>query len=482
MYQFFHPDYTPARQGGLGLLFQSATFLIVFLGTLLAVYFGVWWLFRGRVAAANVVLFLGSVAFYLWGERFQGVLLLSSLVVNYGLGLLASRKAKLATWLSVLFNLSLLLWYKYAGFVAGQFGFTFSTPKSLPLAISFFTFQAMSYVFDVARGQVPVEKNFIRFGVFVFLFPHLIAGPIVRYQHLAASLRQRTVSVAQFADGVQRFVFGLAKKLILADTFAVVADQAFGYTPALLGAGAAWLGVLCYALQVYFDFSGYSCMAIGLAKMFGFEFQENFQHPYIAQSLTEFWRRWHISLSTWFRDYVYIPLGGNRGGVARTTRNLLVVFVLCGLWHGANWTFLIWGLLHGVVLILERVWLGKVLAKVWLPLRLVYTLLVLLISWVFFRAEDLTRAVGYLAAMVRWTPSPTQVVDLWSVKLTWMLPIGLLCCLPWQDWLSGVSSRMKGWWLSYVRNWLAVGTLVLFWMSMSQLVAGKHVPFIYFRF
>jgi alginate O-acetyltransferase complex protein AlgI len=464
------------------VLFQSASFLVVFLLTLLAVYFGVYWLCRGRVGGANLVLFLGSVAFYLWGERFQGILLLTSLVMNYGLGLLASKRAKLASWLAVVLNLCLLFWFKYAGFVCGQFGLEVSTPKLLPLAISFFTFQAMSYVLDVARGQVPAEKNFIRFGVFVFLFPHLIAGPIVRYKHLAASLRERTISAEQFADGVQRFMLGLAKKLILADTFAAVADQAFGYSPGALSAGAAWLGVVCYALQVYFDFSGYSCMAIGLAKMFGFEFQENFQYPYIAQSLTEFWKRWHISLSSWFRDYLYIPLGGNRGSSARTVFNLLVVFVLCGLWHGANWTYLVWGLLHGGVLILERFWLGKVIEKTWMPLRFVYMQMVLMLSWVLFRCESLTHAFNYLKAMVRWTPTKTQVIDLWSTKMAWMLPIGVVCCLPWRTWLLSWKPNTTNWLPSLTRNWIAVATLVLFWMSMSQLVAGKHVPFIYFRF
>jgi alginate O-acetyltransferase complex protein AlgI len=453
------------------VLFQSATFLLVYLLALLAMYFGVLWLSAGRVGPANVVLFLGSVAFYVWGERFQAALLLSSLVMNYGLGILAGRRARLASWLAVLLNVSLLVWYKYAGFVAVQFGIVLNTPKSLPLAISFFTFQAISYVLDVARGQVPPERNFIHFGLFVFLFPHLVAGPIVRYQHLAASLRQRTVTAQQFADGVQRFIQGLAKKLILADTFAAVADQAFGYSPGFLNAGAAWLGVLCYALQVYFDFSGYSCMAIGLAKMFGFEFQENFQHPYIAQSLSEFWRRWHISLSSWFRDYVYIPLGGNRAGPWRTVRNLLVVFVLCGLWHGANWTFVVWGLFHGAVLILERLWLGEVLKKLWLPMRWSYMMLVVLVSWVFFRAENLPLAVQYLKAMTRFASTQTQVVDLWSAKLAWMLPIGLVCCVPWR-----IPSN------SITRIGLAVATLVLFWLSMTQLVAGKHVPFIYFRF
>ena len=464
------------------MLFQSASFLTVFLLTLLAVYFGVWWLCRGRVGGANLVLFLGSVAFYLWGERFQGILLLTSLVMNYGLGLLASKRARLASWLTVILNLCLLFWYKYAGFVCGQFGLAIGTPQLLPLAISFFTFQAMSYVLDVARGQVPAEKNFIRFGVFVFLFPHLIAGPIVRYKHLAASLRERTATAEQFAEGVQRFIFGLAKKLILADTFAVVADQAFGYTPGALGAGAAWLGVVCYALQVYFDFSGYSCMAIGLAKMFGFEFQENFQHPYIAQSLTEFWKRWHISLSSWFRDYVYIPLGGNRGSSVRTVFNLLVVFVLCGLWHGANWTYLAWGLLHGGVLILERFRLGRIIEKTWLPLRFVYTQMVLMLSWVFFRSESLSQIGGYLTAMFRFGPAEIQFVDLWSTKLAWLMPVGILCCLPVRQWATGLRPIPNGWWPSLARGLVAVATVLVFWASISQVVAGKHVPFIYFRF
>ena len=464
------------------MLFQSASFLTVFLLTLLTVYFGVLWLCRGRVGGANLVLFLGSVAFYLWGERFQGVLLLTSLVMNYGLGLLAGKQARLASWLAVLLNVTLLVWYKYAGFAFGQFGLAISTPKTLPLAISFFTFQAMSYVLDVARGQVPAEKNLVRFGLFVFLFPHLIAGPIVRYHHLAASLRHRAVTVEQFADGVQRFIFGLAKKLILADTFAVVADQAFGYTPGALSAGAAWLGIVCYALQVYFDFSGYSCMAIGLAKMFGFEFQENFQHPYISQSLTEFWRRWHISLSSWFRDYLYIPLGGNRVGSWRTARNLIVVFLLCGLWHGANWTFVVWGLLHGAVLVLERFCLSKVLAKTWVPVRVTYTLLVVLIAWVFFRAESLSQAMSYVTALCRWSPAEIQIVDLWCVKLTWLLPVGVLCCLPVRAWVIGLRPMATGWWPGLARGAVAVTTVMVFWASISQVVAGKHVPFIYFRF
>ncbi len=264
---------------------------------------------------------------------------------------------------AVVFNFGLLGYFKYAGFVCRNLsplweelgGRAFSAGDvHLPIGISFFSFQAMSYVIDVYRRDVPADRNFLRFGLYVFLFPHLIAGPIVRYRDIAGQLKQRPASLDQFAEGVRRLVAGLGKKLLIADTLAVTADAAFQVPPGELSLAAAWLGLVCYSLQIYFDFSGYSDMAIGLGKLFGFDFLENFRHPYAASSITDFWRRWHISLSSWFRDYVYIPLGGNRVGPFATYRNLLIVFLLCGLWHGANWTFLIWGLWHGLFLVGER--------------------------------------------------------------------------------------------------------------------------------
>jgi alginate O-acetyltransferase complex protein AlgI len=484
--------------------FQSPTFLFLFLPAVLGGYHLAQLSLRGgrvRHEVQNLFLFAASVFFYAWGEQFRVGLLLGSWAVNYLLALFAERHPRAGSVVAVVANLALLGWLKYAGFVAtalggvwpsvGELAPSLPQVEHLPLGVSFFTFQAISYVLDVAGGKLPADRHPIRYGVFVFLFPHLIAGPIVRYADLAGQLRTRPVGVERFAAGVRRFVIGLAKKLLLANTFAVVADDVFATAPHHLGASAAWLGVACYALQISFDFGGYSDMAIGLGKMFGFDFAENFRHPYSAASVTDFWRRWHISLSSWFRDYLYIPLGGSRAGPVRTYLNLLLVFALCGLWHGANWTFLAWGLWHGGFLVVERLGLGAVLAKAWPPLRHAFTLLAVLVGWVFFRATSLAHAAGVLAAMAGLSGGGEKVADdLWKPRLLVALPVGVLACLPVLPWAVRVRDRLAERWGTLggsaveagvgLANVLAVGVLLV--AVGTQVVAGTHSPFIYFRF
>ncbi len=490
----------------IDLYFNSPVFLYLFLPAILLVYHVVPAVIRLRgqphSVFTNLFLFGASLFFYAWGEYVYVFVLYASLAVNYLLArwaawsLARSRSARPVAILAVALNLALLIWFKYVGFrvatLVGQ-GLTSAAmaipapPDHLPIGISFFTFQAISYVLDVCRNEIPAERNFLNFGLYVFLFPHLIAGPIVRYRDIAAQLAVRPVGLERFAEGVRRLGIGLAKKLLLADTFAEAAEAAFGkhdlpVSAAELTMAAAWLGVLFYGLQIYFDFSGYSDMAIGLGKMFGFDFLENFRYPYIAESVTKFWRRWHISLSSWFRDYVYVPLGGNRGGAAKTYRNLLIVFVLCGLWHGANWTFLLWGLYHGAFLIVERLGLGSFLAKWPQPFRHSYALVAVGCGWVFFRTDDPWHAGEYFASLVRIDGGIVTAGDIWNPKLTAALPAGLLACLPVLPWLKRVAAA-RGEPTANLLGFLGtLGIAACYLGASMQMVAKTYSPFIYFRF
>jgi len=339
----------------------------------------------------------------------------------------------------------------------------------------------MSYVIDVYRREVPAQRSFLLFGLYVFLFPHLIAGPIVRYKDIAGQLASRAITDDSFALGIKRFVIGLAKKMLLANTLAQAADAIFKLPADQLSAGAAWLGIVCYTLQIYFDFSGYSDMAIGLGKMFGFDFLENFRYPYIASSVTEFWRRWHISLSSWVRDYLYIPLGGNRKGRFRTYANLMVVFLLCGLWHGASWTFIVWGAFHGLFLVVERLGLGAMLERAWKPLRHAYVLLAVMVGWVFFRANDVGHGFEYLAAMGGMASGAYLAADFWTLELAFMLPLAVLCATPVRPWVEDRVGKVRG--LADVGELGRIaGLAVLFFASATQMAAGSYSPFIYFRF
>tara|TARA_R110002072_G_scaffold68753_5_gene167057 strand:+ start:456 stop:1889 length:1434 start_codon:yes stop_codon:yes gene_type:complete len=389
------------------MLFASPLFLFLFLPIVLTLNYLLPVRFR------NAVLLVASLFFYAWGEPLYVMLMLASISANYFFGLAIDRhrhSESLKLWLVVGlgFNLLLLVGFKYANFLIDNLNVLLqmvSIPPilieavHLPLGISFFTFQAMSYIADVYRGTAVVQTRFVNIALYISLFPQLIAGPIVRYHDVAKQIVSRKIDSRLFVSGIRRFVMGLAKKLLIANSLGSVADTVFAMPGGELGFALAWLGILCYALQIYFDFSGYSDMAIGLGRMFGFRFLENFNYPYIAQSLQDFWRRWHISLSGWFRDYLYISLGGNRINPFRTYLNLFIVFFLCGLWHGASWNFVIWGLVHGGFLVIERAGLGRLLRRTSRPFRHLYTLVVVCVAWVFFRAEELSYAWEYLGNM-----------------------------------------------------------------------------------
>ncbi len=485
------------------MVFSSTTFLFLFLPlTLIAS------LLAGK-RFRNHVLLAASLFFYFWGEGIYTLLLLFCILTTFVSGKMVSRHGaagKPALILGITLNLIPLFLCKYLEFfiqIANQILAIASISPipsvrvHLPAGISFFTFQAISYLIDVHRQVVPAEKKLLNCGLYIAMFPQLIAGPIVRYQDIARELVQRTINRAGFAEGAERFVFGLAKKVLLADPLGVKADKIFALSAPSLAPGEAWLGAICFSLQIYYDFSGYSDMAIGLGRMFGFHLPENFNYPYISSSMREFWRRWHISLSTWLRDYLYIPLGGNRKGQLRTMINLLIVFLLCGLWHGANWTFLVWGLWHGLFLVGERLFPWQ--QNTW-PRRLagwLYTQGAVLLGWVIFRSTTLAGAWEFIETM--FTPAK------WPDDLFWQyltadpmllaeLIFGIAISLPAFAWLrrqvqsplqetenapAGSCFALQLIFASLFRLAL-FGTLVYF--SLITIAARAYHPFLYFQF
>lgn len=487
------------------MVFSSRVFLFLFLPLTLALH-----------AAApkrlrNFVLLVASLLFYTWGEPRQFGLMLISIALNHGLGLAAgaTRGKPSRRWVvavTVAANIGLLAYFKYAGFFVdavnsaitpfGWAAFSFGS-VALPVGISFFTFQAMSYVIDVARGEAEPQRNPIDTALYISLFPQLIAGPIVRYVDVAAQMNERSVTLAGFADGVRRFVVGLAKKVLLANALATGADTIFNLPDAGLSPSIAWLGIVCYALQLYFDFSGYSDMAVGLGLLFGFRFVENFNHPYAARSITDFWRRWHLSLSTWFRDYLYVPLGGNRRGAVRTYANLLVVFLLCGLWHGANWTFLAWGAFHGAFLIFERAGGGRLLGALPRVAQHLYALVVLCFGWVLFRADTIPHATAFWRAMIGLgdAAEAKPVAEYLSSGLVVALVVACGVAVPLGSGVVEVLGRLResigrrerrqpaGWWFDSLSAAVRTTSIaVLFVASAAALMASTYNPFIYFRF
>jgi alginate O-acetyltransferase complex protein AlgI len=483
--------------------FSTTVFLFLFLPLLLLLHF----LSPRRLR--NPLLLAASLLFYLWGEKGYILVLLASIALNYLLGLWLERlqtprRRRGALILAVAVNLGLLAFFKYAVFAVENINdarvalhlVPFRLPRvHLPLGISFFTFHALSYVLDVYRREVRALKNPINFALYISFFPQSIAGPIVRYSDLANQLARRTISREDFAEGVRRFVFGLSKKMLIANTLAAPADAIFALPAEALSPVLAWLGIVCYTLQIYFDFSGYSDMAIGLARMFGFTFKENFHYPYVSRSITEFWRRWHISLSSWFRDYLYIPLGGNRRGTIRTYFNLLTVFFLCGLWHGASWAFVGWGLYHGVFLVLERGRWGRLLDKTPVPLRMTYALLAVMVGWVFFRAATFTQALSFLATMSGCGANAASIYSpavYLPTDVVLALLAGIVASTPLLPWLQGLQARPLDAALkrprlaSLLQGLFAAATVAaqaaMLLASASLLAAGTHNPFIYFRF
>jgi alginate O-acetyltransferase complex protein AlgI len=476
------------------MVFSSPIFLFLFLPITLGIYY----MLRGR--ARNLWLLGASLVFYGWGEPKFLFVMLASIVSNFLLALWIersrnTRQARIALTLAVVINIGLLATFKYANFFVDGFNSAAEVLSlrqllipaiALPIGISFFTFHALSYVIDVYRGDAPAQRNPFDMALYISLFSQLVAGPIIRYHDIAPQLHERSVTPAMFGRGVERFIVGLGKKVLIANTLAVPADLIFSLPGEQLTTSVAWLGVLCYTFQIYFDFSGYSDMAIGLGLMFGFRFLENFNYPYISQSVTEFWRRWHISLSTWFRDYLYIPLGGNRVPPWRVYVNLITVFFLCGLWHGASLNFIIWGLYHGTFLVLERMRLSRWLASSWAPVRHIYVLLMVMVGWVFFRAASLPDAWSFLQAMTGHSTASSleQPLALYlDSGVLLALIVGIVGSTPILPAIKRWCERSASIGLALGSNAvevLALGSILM--VSGMLLAAGTYNPFIYFRF
>lgn len=456
------------------MLFSTPFFLFLFLPTTLLVYFSLPSRFR------NVFLLLASLFFYGWGEPFFLAVMGASIVWNYVWGIVIGkvRSGKLPLFIGITGNLLLLFCFKYLNFCVSSLsrllehlGCNSLVIKHiiLPLGISFFTFQSISYLVDVYRDRNKCRKSFIDIALYISLFPQLIAGPIVRYGAIGPELEHRDHSVDSVTEGIQRFIYGLGAKMLLANPAGSIADEVFSLPSGQLSAAAAWLGILAYSLQIYFDFSGYSSMAIGLGRVFGFHFPENFNNPYVADSIADFWRRWHISLSSWFRDYVYIPLGGSRVSKRRTALNLLFVFFLTGIWHGANWTFLTWGVWYGILLVVEKFLFRDRLPK-WL--MRIWTLSAIINGWVLFRSDSLSSAMDYFMAMYRInTDTAVAFATEWTGVRCWTVIVGgILLALPWAD--RAAENRGFG-------RLLSLFVLIL---SIIVLARGAYNPFLYFRF
>lgn len=472
------------------MLFSSLIFLQLFLPCTFA---GALLLRKG---GANLFLLLASLLFYAWGEPSYVLLLLASTTVNYYIGRFigeasAATEKKIGLGIGVAANILLLTHFKYMNFFVYYINAWVPgvIPKidsiALPIGISFYTFQAISYLVDVYRNEVKAERNFISLSLYISFFPQLIAGPIIKFHDVSAQLKNRVMSLSSTATGIRRFILGLAKKVLLANTLAVVADTILTTNPADLTQGQAWLGIIAYTLQIYFDFSGYSDMAIGLGKMFGFDYLENFNYPYLAVSLRDFWRRWHISLSTWFKEYLYIPLGGSRCGTLRTGFNLLAVFFLTGLWHGAAWNFVVWGLFHGIFLMTEHFLDRKhsfTMPFFLKPLSHIYALLVVITGWVFFRVETLEGAFLYLKTM--FVPAADvsrsfHAADFGCPRFLIVFAAAVLLCGPFQM-IPGVKRYLSDSSRFYWFDLPLLTALLLF--SMISLGADTYNPFIYFRF
>jgi alginate O-acetyltransferase complex protein AlgI len=444
------------------MLFTSPTFLFYFLPVTVALYFLA---LRVSLSLANLILLLLSILFYSWGELVYLPLFLSSLLLNYLTALALSKfqsYRKLVLALGIGINLSILIFFKY---VPAIFDFNLR----LPLGISFFTFHGISYIVDIYRGSILLGTGIIETGLYIALFPQLIAGPIIRYKEISKQLFARSHSAVMVEQGIARFIIGLAKKTLIANEMALVADRVFSIDSAELSTASAWLGIVAYSLQIYFDFSGYSDMAIGLGRIFGFQFPENFNLPYTARSIREFWQRWHITLSLWFRDYLYIPLGGNRGGELKTARNLLIVFLLCGLWHGASWNFVLWGALHGMFLSLERTKFSQLIGQGLIARS--YTLLVVVLLWVPFRADTLEFSIIFWKALFSLTSASFTI----NKSLFIIINLKFIVVLFFAILLSFglLESGLR-------KNFFCLA--VLFLLSLSSIAAGSYNPFIYFRF
>ena len=460
------------------MVFSSLFFLFFFLPIVLVVYYAV------PYKVQNIILLVASIIFYAWGEPVYVVLMLFSCVFNWLVGMEMGQepqRAKGTLIFGIAVNVLMLGFFKYWGFLLGVIN---SIPfvnipyheLALPVGISFFTFQAISYLIDVYRGDAEVQRNILDFSLYLAMFPQLIAGPIVKYHDIAEQLRNKRISASNFSGGLQRFVIGLGKKVILANNLGNIYDTVCALDGSDMSVVAAWIGILCYTLQIYFDFSGYSDMAIGLGRMFGFEFLENFNYPYIAKSITDFWRRWHISLSTWFRNYIYIPLGGNRVKPSRHIFNILVVWTLTGFWHGAAWNFMLWGFFYGLVLLVEKYVLKGVLEKLPAPVCHLYTMIIVIIGWVFFSQPSFGATFSYLGSMFGIGTALANGACVQFIR-TALVPLilGAVCATPW-PWKKFQQLQESK------RVLCVVLQVALFVLCISFLVFDSYNPFLYFRF
>ncbi len=475
------------------MLFSSMTFISIFLPLVCGIYL------LAKKEFHNMILLIASIIFYAWEEpRFLAIMLLTILVNYFGAIWVNKwvKYRKILLFLTIVANLSFLIYFKYFNFIIQNInnlgGHISTLDIVMPIGISFYTFQALSYVIDVYRGECKVQKDIYKLALYICLFPQLIAGPIVKYHDISEQIDNRDVSFEKVIYGVKRFVFGLSKKVLIANTMGLVADKIFSQSPDMFSTPIAWLGAICYSLQLFFDFSGYSDMAIGLGSIFGFKFLENFNYPYISKSITEFWRRWHISLSSWFKQYVYISLGGNRGGKCKTVRNLGIVFLLTGIWHGAAWNFVFWGIWHGMFIIFEKLInikeLEPKLNMLWQKILMhIYCILVFVIGWVMFRADNLHYGGKYILNMFGLgvgvnINNTYPLLYYFNGQELIVFVIAILCCTPifkniklYTSETETLKQKCKG---ALINTFM----ILLFILSISSIASATYNPFIYFRF
>jgi alginate O-acetyltransferase complex protein AlgI len=482
------------------MIFSSTVFLFLFLPAVIALYF----IPKTGIMTKNAVLLAASIFFYAWGELSYVFVMIASIIINFVIGLLVDKNEnkarKIYLIIGIVLNLVILGHFKYTNFLVDSinglafvlkldFFLNLKEPVHLPIGISFFTFQAISYLVDVYRKTAEVRKNPVNLALYISLFPQLIAGPIIRYSTVAQQIRGRKNNSQNVSYGIQRFIIGLGKKVIIANNLGYIVDQVFLYSPGDLSTPAIWLVMILYGLQIFFDFSGYSDMAIGLGRIFGFKFLENFNYPYISRSLRDFWRRWHISLSSWFRDYLYIPLGGNKKGPVRTYVNLFIVFFLCGLWHGASWNFVLWGMFHGLFLAIERIKITRYCVgkmnnllpgKLFSIMSHAYLLFIITISWVFFRSINLDQSLGLLQFM--FIPNEQYTIGLeifleYKILLI-ILPVAILLATPINKLIKRLVNFNPE--LGEVISLIFLSTTLI--LSLISIGSSSYNPFIYFQF
>ncbi|SDN51009.1 MBOAT family O-acyltransferase [Acetanaerobacterium elongatum] len=467
------------------MVFSSLTFIYLYLPIVLICYFAV------PKKARNFVLFVSGFVFYAWGEPVYVLLMSATILLDYTCGRLMARfderqrVRQILLISSIVVNLSILAIFKYNSFAVQNintlFGLTISDPKiALPIGISFYTFQSMSYTIDLYWRKVPVQKNFIDYASYVSMFPQLVAGPIVRYNDVQRELSKRSTSITNVGDGAGIFIQGLAKKVLLANNIGTLWTLIKSTPIENLSTATAWFGILAFTFQIYFDFSGYSDMAVGMGRMLGFHFPQNFNYPYVSKSVTDFWRRWHMTLGTWFREYVYIPLGGNRKGMLRTVLNLLIVWMLTGLWHGASWNFVLWGLYYGILLIIERLFLSKVLAKIPFTITRLYTFFCVVMGWVLFEFDDVGMAFRYYGALFGANGKGTDAQFVYLLMSYGL--IFALCVIFATDWAKKLVFKIYRSRPGFVKVAAVVLQVITMLVCTAYLVDATYNPFLYFRF